>query len=237
MVLFMKNELLLLPDKIDSEWDQIANLWQQSGGSVKRIGKFWVKPDTHGKKVSLYGFDSFCLVLAQILELELVLVQDEWIGDLSFDVLKRKVSIQSIETVEQLKFPLFVKSVVPKLFKAAVFESLSDLQTTTSDLPKSEQLICSDIIMIEKEVRAFILNKEIKAIAFHEGQGDLNMAQMFIHNFLETAVVPLPTTFVLDIGYNSSDGWFVIEFNSTWGAGLNNCSPQGVISCIRAATL
>jgi len=47
----------------------------------------------------------------------------------------------------------------------------------------------------------------------------------------------LPTTFVLDLGYNEKLGWFVIEFNSSWGAGLNFCKPEKVVECIRAAAV
>jgi len=41
----MKNELLLIPDKADEERDTIAAAWEANGGEVKRIGKFWIKPN------------------------------------------------------------------------------------------------------------------------------------------------------------------------------------------------
>ena len=76
----MKDELLLIPDKADIERDGIAKAKEEHGGIVKRIGKFWVKPETNGKRIALYGYDSFCLVLAQILELEMCMPKDEWIA-------------------------------------------------------------------------------------------------------------------------------------------------------------
>ena len=60
----LENEVLLIPDKEDEERNDLANTWKYLGGEVKRIGKFWIKPEVGNKRVSLYGFDTFCLVLA-----------------------------------------------------------------------------------------------------------------------------------------------------------------------------
>ena len=60
---------------------------------------------------------------------------------------------------------------------------------------------------------------------------------MFLNSFLKHHSIDLPETYVIDLGYNKTDGWFVIEFNASWGAGLNGCSPNNVINAIRAATI
>ena len=90
---------------------------------------------------------------------------------------------------------------------------------------------------MSKEVRSFILNKKIVDLAYYEGKGLLEEPRKFIENFLEETQIQLPTTFVLDVGYNENDGWFLIEFNSCWGAGLNFCNPTKVIDCLKAATI
>ncbi|WP_394337843.1 hypothetical protein [Chitinophaga silvisoli] len=41
----------------------------------------------------------------------------------------------------------------------------------------------------------------------------------------------------MDLGFNEVLGWFVLEFNASWGAGLNGCRAEKVIDCILAATL
>jgi len=41
----------------------------------------------------------------------------------------------------------------------------------------------------------------------------------------------------LDLGFNEKDGWFILEFNSSWGAGLNSCNAQKVIDYIHIATV
>ena len=232
----MHNEILLIPDKEDRERDALAEVWQRKGGEVLRIGKFWIKPEVGDKRVSIYGYDSFCLVLAQVLGLEMVMVKDEWIAALSYPYLKRKVDISSIADAERILYPMFIKPVTPKLFKAEIFQSAAHLKTKVEDVNRDEQLICSEVIDVKKEVRSFILNKEIKDLAYYEGEDNIEEARNFIEGFLSDTSLDLPVTFVLDIGYNDTDGWFVIEFNSSWGAGLNFCSPEKVIDCIRAAT-
>ncbi len=233
----MKNEILLIPDKADIERDNIAKIWEENGGEVKRIGKFWVKPEVGNKRVSIYGYDSFCLVLAQVLGIEMMMPKDEIIAILEKKHIKRNIEIVSFGDVGNINFPKFIKPATPKLFKAEIFTSKEVLAQKIDDIEATELLICSDVIRVEKEVRSFILNRKIQDLAFYEGVGDVNEARTFIEEFLETCDLELPKTFVLDIGFNEDDKWFVIEFNSSWGAGLNFCDPQKVIHCIREAAI
>lgn len=233
----MKDEILLIPDKADTERDALAKVWEDRGGEVKRIGKFWIKPEIENKRVSIYGYDSFCLVLAQILEIEMEMVKDEWIAEIPNKYLKRKIELKSISQIEEITYPKFVKPVTPKLFKAEVFTSAIELRTKVKGIEEKEYLICSDQIVVDKEVRSFILNRDIKDLAFYEGNGDIEEPKRFIKNFLANSKLNLPKTFVLDVGFNEKDGWFIIEFNSSWGAGLNFCKPEKVINCIRAAAI
>lgn len=231
----MKNELLLIPDKADVEREALAKIWEENGGEVKRIGKFWVKPETNGKRIVLYGPDSFCLVLAQVLDLDLISPKDEMIAELNYLHLKRKVEIKYVNELTSDQFPQFIKSVKPKFFQAAIYQSLAEFYDKNIVRCGEEQLICSEIINIEKKVRAFILNQNVEDLAFYEGEGSIDSAKQFIDDFLETCEIELPRTFVLDVGYNELDGWFIIEFNASWGA-LNFCNPRKVINCIRETT-
>jgi len=233
----MKNELLLIPDKPDLERDNLAKVWEQNGGQVSRVGKFWIKPETQGKRVSIYGYDSFCLVLAQLLEIEMLMPKDEMIAHLDNKFIKRKIELVQLSNLSEIEFPKFIKPVTPKLFKAEVFTSIENLKTVTAHIEDFEILICSEIIEVKKEVRSFILNREIKDLAFYEGTGDIEAPRQFINDFLKEVDLDLPATFVLDLGFNETLGWFVIEFNSSWGAGLNFCNPEKIVECIRAAAI
>jgi hypothetical protein len=122
----MKEEILLIPNKSDIERDKLAEEWVKQKGEVRRIGKFWIKPEIDNQRVSIYGYDTFCLVLAQILELDLISVKDEEIAKVEEPYLKRKVEIQTLKGLDNIVFPKFIKPVIPKLFKAQIFQSKED---------------------------------------------------------------------------------------------------------------
>jgi hypothetical protein len=233
----MKDELLLIPEKVDAERNSLAQSWVKNGGQVLYVGKFWIKPETHNKRITIYGNDTFVLVLAQVLNLNLLSTKDEEIASIDFRFVKRNLDIVSVNQVNQIQFPKFLKPVKPKLFKAQVFPSIKDLNEVIESFEKEELLICSEIIEIEKEIRAFILNQKIMDLAYYEGNGELALPKDFISSFLENSKISLPSSFVLDIGWNQKQGWFIIEVNSSWGAGLNSCHPDKVLKCIREATL
>ncbi|MEI6409681.1 MAG: hypothetical protein WCR52_09885 [Bacteroidota bacterium] len=112
----MKEDILLIiPDKTDEERDVLADKWAEQYSAVLRIGKFWIKPDTQGKKVALYGNDSFCLFWAQILDLEMISPKDEMITALQQYYVKRYIYLKDLAEIEALAYPIFIKPVVPKI--------------------------------------------------------------------------------------------------------------------------
>ena len=64
-----KPQLLLISDKSDKELYQVSKTWMQQYGDVRLIGKFWKKPDVGNAEVSIYGGQTFSLVLAQLLNI------------------------------------------------------------------------------------------------------------------------------------------------------------------------
>jgi len=233
----MRNEILLIPDKQDIERDSVANTWIDKGGKVLRIGKFWERPDIDSKRISIYGNDTFSLVLAQVVGVELMLPKDEVISEIDKKWTKRQIDILEISQVTKTLFPTFIKPVKPKTFTSKVYESHADFLAETNGIEPNEKIIRSDIISVDSEVRAFILNDAILDSALYEGLTDLNSANQFLKDFLSDCSVDLPKSYVVDLGFNDNNGWFIIEFNSSWGAGLNSCNPDKVINGIREATI
>ena len=234
----MINEILLIPDKPDIERDSIAESWEKNGGEVIRIGKFWERPNVDSqKRLTIYGIDTFSLVLAQLLGLKLLEPKDELISKLEFNWVKRKVEIVKNHEVGKSLFPIFIKPVKPKTFKSSVYEDFDKFTKETKGIGKNELIIKSSIIKLESEVRAFILNNKILDMAIYEGNSNLESAREFLTDFLQHHSINLPESYVIDLGFNETDKWFVIEFNSSWGAGLNSCNPNKVIFGIRAATI
>lgn len=233
----MKNELLLIPEKLDAERDSVASTWVKNGGEVLRIGKFWEPPKIDSKRVTIYGNDTFSLVLAQVLGLELMLPKDEIIGEMEHKWVKRKMEVLAISEVSAHLFPTFIKPVSPKTFASKVYQNLPDFLQETKGIQPTEKIIRSDAVSIDSEVRAFVLNGQILDSAVYEGSADVREANKFLDDFLTHESTQLPKSYVIDLGHNHTSGWFIIEFNASWGAGLNCCDPQKVIRGIREATV
>ncbi len=231
-----KPQLLLISDKSDKELYQVSQPWMQQYGDVRLIGKFWKKPDVGNAEVSIYGGQTFSLVLAQLLNIELISPKDEMIADVDLKFTKRHIEILTVEKIDALKFPVFIKSVVPKQFKAAIYTSKKSFLKAIEGLDKTTTLIVSEILTIEKEARVFILNQTIQDAAFYEGEGKIDDVFSFVNDFLKSTSLHLPITYVLDVGFNEDLGWFILEFNASWGAGLNNCKADKVLKCIQTAS-
>jgi hypothetical protein len=229
--------LLLVPAKPDPEREAIAAAWIKQGGQVQRIEQFWVKPETGNSSVAIYGNETFSQVLAQVLGKKLVTVKDELITQLENKWIKREMNLMLLGEVVNVVFPKFLKSVIPKLITAKIYHTKEELLAATKALEYSEQVIVSDVIDITREVRVFVLRRMVCELAYYEGDGNIDDPEQFTVAFLENYTGELPETFVLDLGYNANQGWFIIEFNSSWGAGLNSCDPAKVLECIEAATI
>ncbi len=228
---------LLIPQKSDLERDRVAAAWEQAGGKVMRVDRFWERPDLAAvESVAIYGNDTFALVLAQVMGVALETPDDALLTSLAHRWTQRKIVQASLGVLEPGHFPCFVKPVIPKQFKASVYASLADLQAQTEDLPDSEEVLVSEIVHLEAEARAFILEGNVLSVGVYEGEADAGMASEFLKEFAIAHIAELPRSYVVDAGFNAALGWFVLEFNSAWGAGLNGCLPADVIAGIAAAT-
>ncbi len=233
----IQGKTLLIPHKTDAERNAVAHAWLQAGGQVQRLDKFWEKPVYPATEVVIYGNDTFASVVAQVWNVTLVSPDDALLAQLDNTWLKRYLLEVTPETLVQEAFPLFCKPIIPKQFAAKVYATFADLQATIQGLSLDTRLLVSEPVSIEAEARGFVLHRHLHDLAVYAGQTDsLAQGRGFLEDFLQSSVF-LPETFVVDIGYNSQYGWFIIEFNACWGAGLNDCDPHKILSCIAAATI
>ena len=233
----MKALTLVIPDKADIERDAVAFAWQENHGQVLRLGRFWEPPALDTKNVRLYGSDSFCLVLAQILNLQLISPDDDVILKLSGHWLGRKVFASTLGQAVCLDFPCFVKPLTPKLFKADIYSDLAALEAACDNLPQETVILCSEIISIQAEARTFIKDGQVLTCAVYEGDAETSLsAHAFVQQMLDESKHLFPSTCVIDVALKSTGEWVFLEANATWGAGLNGCNPQAVAECIAQAT-
>src|SRR4051812_29614614 len=119
--------MLVVPTGRDPERDQVVAAWAAANGDVTRVARFWEPPPLPNRRVRLYGNDTFCLVLAQLLDLALVSPPDDFLLHLSPRLLGRTVSAIALADAPSLSFPRFVKPMVPKAFAARVYEDAGSL--------------------------------------------------------------------------------------------------------------
>ncbi|SKC99269.1 protein of unknown function [Chitinophaga ginsengisegetis] len=231
--------ILLIPEKTDNEFEQIFATWTDSGGTIRRLGKYWVKDEVLTKQpIAIYGNQTFALVLAQIYNVDLLSPDDTLIARLENKWIRRHIELKQVGQVVENDFPVFIKPVVPKIFTAGIFQTISDFRQITTGLPDNEEILVSSVVdEIQAEARAFIMDGVIKDIALYEGTADLTAGRAFLTDFMNSHKTLLPNVVVVDIAFNESIGWFVLEFNACWGAGLNNCNAGKVIDCIIEATV
>jgi hypothetical protein len=231
----LKERTLLIPEKADIERDEVAAKWTELDGNVLRLGRFWDPPESLiSSQVTLYGNDTFCLVLEQKLGLNLISPPDDLIKTIDGDWLQRDVSVISLEEAYSTAFPCFIKPIVPKQFAAAIYENSEDLKKECEGLESDTDVLISSIVEFKAEARSFILNGSVLDVSVYEGNGPTNEAGIFINDFCRS--VELPSTCVIDAGYLDELGWVFIEANASWGAGLNGCSADKILPAILEAT-
>ncbi|SEW51813.1 ATP-grasp domain-containing protein [Chitinophaga arvensicola] len=235
----MNKPILLIPEKTDVELDGVFTTWKNRGGTIQRLGKYWIKDEILAKqRIAIYGNQTFALVLAQIYGVDLLSPDDTLIARLDNKWIKRDISLTQIGQIRESDFPVFIKPVIPKIFAAGIFDTITDFKKVTEGLSDEEMILVSSIVhRIKAEARGFIMNGVIKDLAIYEGTADLDPGRLFLTTFVNSYKDQLPEVVVVDIAYQEETGWFILEFNACWGAGLNNCNAEKVIDCIIGATV
>ncbi len=229
------DQILVIPERSDPERDLVAAAWHSGGGEVLSLDRFWDPPALDRSQIRLYGNDTFCLVLAQKFQLHLVSPPDDLLAHVDKMWLKREVQLLTLAQATAAQFPQFIKPLVPKVFKAAVYHSDAELLEECKGLQSDTPVIVSEVAHIIAEARAFILDGVAQTCALYEGIGSHKEAEALISEFMRANA--LPKTCVIDVGHIDGRGWALIEANATWGAGLNGCDPQGAAICISHATV
>lgn len=225
---------LLIPEKSDDERDAVANAWIASGGKVLRLGRFWEPPAIEPAKARVYGNDAFCLVLQQKLGLELCSPGDELIFSVPPEFLQRKLFRRTLGELAAIDFPVFVKPVIPKLFRARVYQNEAELLSECVGLPRETAVMLSEIAVFVAEARCFVFNGTVLDVSIYEGAAEIGRARAMAERLVTR--IDAPSALVVDIGLTKSHDWVVVEFNAAWGAGLNGCNADRVLPCVEAAS-
>ncbi len=212
----------------------MAAVWTSGGGSVLRLDRFWKRPDVAADRVALFGPDTFCLVVAQLLGLELVSPPDDLLVRAGSEITGRAVRTHPLEEAYQGPFPAFVKPLVPKVFRGAVWKDADALRAECQGLAADTPVIVSEVVAVVAEARGWLLDGKVASCAIYEGSGDERAAAGFLDRCAPG--LPIPSVCVLDAALVEGRGWCLLEANAAWGAGLNGCDPAAAARCIDRAT-
>lgn len=226
--------VLIIPGKPDPERDAVARAWKLAGGSVTPVDRFWDPPPIPRESARPYGPDTFALVVAEKLELDLA-EPDPYVAlKCPPELLRRTLSVERLGEAKNLEYPCFLKPIVPKQFRARVYANYDELQDETHGLADRTEVLRSEVVTILAEARSFVLDGVVQSCALYEGNGSVDLAAKTCERL--AMALELPSASVLDVGLLDSGQWVLIEANAAWGAGLNGCDPHKVIGCIAAAT-
>lgn len=146
---------LVIPAKPDFERDAVASAWQDRGGDVLRLDRFWELPPSLARsEVTLYGNDTFCLVVTEKLSLDLLAPDDHLLASAPDNLLRRRVEVRHLADLNPSDFPLFVKPAIPKQFRSAVYSSRHALESECRGLPASTECLVFEVVSFLAEARA-----------------------------------------------------------------------------------
>lgn len=225
---------LLIPDKPDSERDGLAEVFAQGGGTAHRIGRFWDPPIFAPATVRVYGPDTFCLVLQQKLGFSLCSPDDDLLLRVPPEFISRELHRRTLGEVLAGPFPVFVKPMMPKQFRGAVYHSVDGIREECRGLAPDTAVFVAEPVRFVSEVRSFVLDGAVVDAAVYEGTADIADAVSFISKLI--ASLDLPRAVVIDVGFIAERGWALIEFNGAWGAGLNGCKAAKAMPAILAGS-
>lgn len=225
---------LLIPDKRDEEREGVAIAFERHGGTVHRIGRFWDPPKFDSSTVRVYGPDSFCMVLQQKLNFQLHSPPNTLLFDIPFEFLKREIRQLPLNAAFSQSFPSFVKPIQPKEFRAGIYNSADDLAKECQGLALDTSALWSESVLFTAEMRCFALSQKLLDASLYEGEANIPEGLIFAEGLLKA--MPSQHTVVADLGFIQGRGWSLVEFNATWGSGLNGCDPEKVLPAIVAAS-
>src|SRR4051794_36029297 len=78
--------------KPDPERDAVAAAWEQGGGTVVRLGRFWEPPALPSSSIRVYVNEMFCLLLQEKLGLVLETPADDLILAVPAEFLRRTIA-------------------------------------------------------------------------------------------------------------------------------------------------
>lgn len=235
--------IILLSPRNSEESQKIEKCAHWLNWKSLRLETNWKVPKAvlarkHG--VYVYGEPLFGLYVAEQLNKNLHLPAKDWLSSLPEEFLKRWLCIskgKNLDSVFKLHENVFLKPLTQKQFEAKVYNVSSDL----SSVPTEEEIIMSEPVKFDIEIRFFILSNKVKTFTQYyttlenrivATSDELRESQNFIHSLLKMKELIPAKSVVVDVG-KSCRGWSVIEANESYCSSLYEAEPSMVLETLK----
>lgn len=173
----------------------------------------------------------------------------DWTVRLPPEFLRRELRQATLGEALRLPGQAFIKHAVSKAFAAAIYDSAT-LAEATSTLHPETLVHVGEPVEWSVEYRCFVLDREIAAISPYRRRdeiiqnhsnlpgttpSELAAARQCAEDVLGSVVVDCPPAFVLDVGLIEGRGWAVVEVNECWASGIYACDPGRVLETLLRA--
>jgi hypothetical protein len=237
--------VILTPRQVPDA-EQLAKTAQTLGWTVYQLQNWRVDPIPNETKIAVYGEHLFVEVIAQQLGLSLLEPPLDWLEKLPGEYLRRIVKYSKLSELDQAWFPAFIKPADEKSFSAQVYQTFSEFPELFY-LPPSTPILVSEPVTWDVEFRCFIRDRQFFTLSAYKQNSELlsselnpwygdtdefSDAKLFIQSLLKDYRIPLPPSFVIDIGRIAGKGWAVIEANPAWASGIYGCDPKEALYTI-----
>lgn len=191
-----------------------------------------------GVKGVPYGSQTFCEVIAQQMGWALKQNSFDWLAQVPFEYVKRKIDFMTLGEAEQLTERKFIKPADDKCFDAKVYEP-GEFKPNPI-IERTYPVLVSEPVQFDIEYRTFMNGFDIYTWSNYLFYGEINDPKYchminedyehpvkFVHDMM-ISVHPsiLPTVpSVIDVGFIRGKGMAIIETNQAWASGLYGCDP------------
>lgn len=251
MSVMSPSPVLVFPPRFNDTARVLSEAAARRGLRTQTFSGWQVPEDLHGHGgAHLYAGPLFADAVAAGLNLALLQPVDNWLPSLDRAFTGREIRLTTISEARTIRWPVFVKPPIDKLFPARVYADGSRLpgpDAVDDDLP----VLVSDVAAFLEEYRLFVLDGRVHTGSRYAVDGELDIAPLaaadsftdmvagFAADLLDACAATLPSAVVVDVGVmrigDRFAGAAVIEANMAWASGHYAADPDRVLDVVLRA--
>jgi len=236
---------LVLSPRQSDDGARLARAAKARGWTIERLPRWRVDAErAMPVELAIYGEPLFARVVAAQIGRVMLEPPHDWLTHVPRRFSGRSIVFTTLDGIDDLEWPCFLKPPDDKIFPAAVYASADALRTARPDLPGTEPLIASEPVRFTTEYRVHMLDRRAVSCSRYAVDGDLDpspddphisAAAAFAEEVSAAVAEHTPPAVVVDVGRLADDSWAVVEANPCFGAGIYAGAPERILDVLLAA--